>query len=668
LITAVPTISLSIGGRVVAAQQRVNHLLTAAVSTVDTERRRRICRTLGELHSLAYKSLDALHHLLADAPDVAQTVVDECGGTVPAPRGPLDSYDTHTIAVATTIAAAARRDDPTGNPLLSWIIAADRRRRQPAEPHKLLRSWANAGPALIARILTVLDPHMHTRERLAYGSASVHPRRPDSTDQRIRRRAASLPALLWPVWAIRLIPTDKTAHNTVTGTRAALAAMTLIPATRLTTRQAIDLLSGHTTSASANTVLTNLPDEQRTASIAILTDLAHALDTDPAPIDYTRRRALFLGCRVDRGAYTKLASTYGWRAPSPLQLRILDDHLAVLLTGTHPGHHTTQIRWSASDAWNPLTVALPPPVRDFVHDQARRLLHHHHVNEPVTWHPQPPPAALWPGLDPSIIDAQAFARAFATHATARGGLSRICQAIGLTGVQVRLYSQIVQLTMPEQQWNALANHPDHDVLDPATLRHLYHDQQLSMMDIARLSLTTERVVRQALTTAGTTLLSQRPRTRPVPPSWFQQHYLGTGKTVRQAATEAGVSRNTFSRYARLHNIPTGAHASAVNPFAGWPAHRQPPPNVVAACSGPHGVEYVRQVLQMPGHPTRRAAAAALGMHEQVLCHHRQHVESAAEICIFQPDLPLTPTPDGARFLRQAARALQRLDQTVSGKS
>jgi hypothetical protein len=572
-LTDVPILTLPIGGRVVAAQQRINHLLTTAARTTDPNGLRRVRRTLGELNALAYKSLDALHHLPTEPPNVVHTVVEECGGTVPSPRGRLDSYDAHTVAVAATIATAAHQDDPTGDTLLSWIITTDRQQRTPAEPNRILSPWKNASQALTARLLTALDPHIQVHDRLVYSSASAHPRRPDATDEQIRRRAASLPALLWPAWAIRLIPTSKTTHTTVTHARAALAALTLIPGTRLTTPQALDLLGGHTTSASANTVLTHLPDQQRTARIAILTDLAHALDATPAPLDYTRRRTLFTAFTVDRRAYTKLATAHGWRPPSPLQLRILDDHLAVLLTGSHPDHHTNQIRRDTADAWNPLTVALPPPVRDFVHDQARRLLHQQHLNEPVTWHPPPPAATRWPGIDPDTMNADTFTRAFATHATARGGLRRICEATGLDSVQVRLYTQIIDQPMPEHQWDALAEHPEHDVLDPAALQHLYHDQQLSMMDIARLSLTTERVVRRALTTAGTALLSRRPRTRPVPLAWFQQHYLNTGKTAAQAAAEAGVSRNTFSKYARLHNIPTGPHASAVNSFSGWPADR-----------------------------------------------------------------------------------------------
>ncbi len=215
--------------------------------------------------------------------------------------------------------------------------------------------------------------------------------------------------------------------------------------------------------------------------------------------------------------------------------------------------------------------------------------------------------------------------------------------------------------MAEQQWQRLADHPGHDTLDPAGLHHLYHAQQLSLTDIARQSLTTERVIRRALTKTGTTLRSRRPRTKPVPANWFQQHYLNTSKTVQQAATEAGVSRNTFTKYAQQHHIPTGPSGLAINPFASWPHHKQPPPAVIAACSIPHGPDYVRQVLEMRQHPTRRAAAHALGLHEQALHHHCRHVEQAAGFSIFQPRLPLTPTPEGRKFLNHAAQALQRLD-------
>lgn len=662
-LTETATTTLPSNGLVLAAQQRINHLLAAATASDDPQRRHRICRTLGELHTLAYRSLTA-HAGTLDKPEIVRTVLTECGGLVPTPKGALDSYDAHTIAVATTIATLAHQHTATGQQLLAWIINTDRQRRSPAEPHRILKPWNNASPALIARALTILDPHIRSYERLAYGSASSSPRLPDATEDQIRRRVASLPALLWPTWTLRMIPISRTGPNTITSTRAALAVLSLIPGTRLTVRQAVGLLGSHTTSSSASTALSALPEEQRTATIAILTDLARTLDAQPAPINYTRRRNLFGQCTVDRRAYAKLAVAHGWLPPSPLQLRILDDHLAIQLTGSHATHRTGPPGHSyTAEAWNPLAVALPLPVREFVYDQARRLLHRHHIREPTTWHPKLPTTTNWPGIAANTIDADSFARAFAAHAAARDGLARICETTGLTSVQVRLYSHIVDLAMSEQQWQHLADDCDHGILDPAGLQHLYHAQQLSLTDIARQSLTSERVVRQTLTNAGTTLLRQRPRTKSIPAEWFQQYYLNTGKTVRQAAADAGISRNTFAKYARQHHIPTGPNSSGINPFANWPRHKQPPPAVIAACSSPHGLDYIRQVLEMRNHPTRRAAAHALGLREQALYHHRQHVERAAGITIFHPKLPLTPTPEGSQFLDHAAQALQRLNHS-----
>lgn len=663
----IPALRLPAGGTVITAQHQIDHLQSAAAASTDPHQRRQICRALSDLHTLAYKSLAALHQHHTEVPASVHTVIAECGADVPAQRGALDSHDAHTIAVTTAIAVTAHGDDAAGQTILSWIITADRQRLHPAEPNKVLQPWTNADPALTARILTILDPDMQVRDRLTYASASSRPRLPRLSQDHIRRRAAALPSLLWPTWAIRLIPTSTTAHSAAVACQAALTVMILIPGTRLSTQQAIDLLGSPTTSRSGKTALPQLNTEQRAATIAILTDLAHTLDTDTALIDYTRRRALFSHSTTDRNAYARLTAAHDWHPPSPLQRRILNDHLTALLTGAPPRQSTTPGRRAGAHAWNPLTLALPPSVRDFVHGQAQQLLDQHQINEPLTWHPDPPPAAPWPGINPDSVDADTYAHAFTTHATDRCGLRRIREATHLTGVQVQLYAQINGQHLPDQRWNDLAATSPGEILNPADLQHLYHDQQMSMNDIARHSLTTERVVRDTLTTAGTELLSRRPRTTPVTPEWFQQHYLNTGKSITQAAAEAGVSRNTFSKYAHRHHIPTGTNAAPANPFARWPSRRQPPPSVIAACSGPRGVEYVRHILQMQGHHTRRAASAALNLHEQVLCHQRQHVEQAAGIRIFQPGTPLTLTPEGVAFLRHAARALQRLNQERSGR-
>jgi hypothetical protein len=174
-------------------------------------------------------------------------------------------------------------------------------------------------------------------------------------------------------------------------------------------------------------------------------------------------------------------------------------------------------------------------------------------------------------------------------------------------------------------------------------------------------LTTEEAVRSGLATSRTPMASHRPRRAPLTREWFEEHYTNNPGSIRQIAVDAGHSPNILRWHARRLGIAFGHDAQPFNPFAGWPRRRQPPPAVVAACSGRRGIEYVRQVLQMPGHRTQRAAAATLGMSEHVLMRHRQHVEQAAGLKVFEPGSPLVPTRECAWFLRQAGEALRRLD-------
>ena len=130
------------------------------------------------------------------------------------------------------------------------------------------------------------------------------------------------------------------------------------------------------------------------------------------------------------------------------------------------------------------------------------------------------------------------------------------KARGLDAVRVRLYAETADTELSEDLWNDLAGHPHHDVLDPNRLRHLYEHDERPPADIARHSLTSERVVRNTLEAAGVVVASARPRRLTLPRDWFQTHYLDTPKTLRQVARETGHSDTTVRRLAIQHGIPT----------------------------------------------------------------------------------------------------------------
>jgi TniQ len=655
----VTTTLIPADGLVIHAYDRIHRLINDGASHGDPHHHLR--RQLEDLFVLAYRALTALATGTGHIPDAVEQILDECGGVTPEPYTSFRPLHAHTLAAASAMAVIAATDDQTGTALLDWIVHHDHRLAHP-EINILLRSWNHCSPSLTTRVVALFDDRLRIQQRLAYATATPSPRLIQPDPSRPAQRAGCLPALLWPDWTMRMIPASD-AYNRSDSTRAALAAAALIPGNRLTYQQAVDLLGGYTTTAAIRGLLDNLAPEHREATITLLVHLADTLDQGSAPINYHRRRALFNTTGVGRPAYTALAARCNWHPPSPLQLRILDRHLVTLLTGAAGDTRIGPTRWNAANAFNPLLVCLPTLVRGFVHDQAHELLTTHNIDEPLTWHPPITPDAPWPGIDPDRVDSHDVANAFTRYATTRNPLGRLHDATGMSAIHLRLYIETLTLDMPESLWNHLATDPSGDLLDPARLRHLYNNEQLALRDIASRSLTTETTVRQTLTTTGTQLEANRPYRVLITREWFEQHYLNTNKSVRQAAREAGCSPTTLRLRAREHDIPFGITASPANPFASWLPYYMPPPTVIAACAGRRGIEYVRQVLTMPPYRTQRAAAAALGIHEVVLMRHRQHVEHAAGIRIFRPaSTLLIPTPEGEQFLHDAAKALRRLDK------
>ena len=297
-LATVATAQLPSDGLVLRAAAQIHRLIEDAAGGEPDARDR-----LDDLFVLAYKALAALHSTAAQPPSCVSRVLDECGGSLPPRFTALGPVRAHTVAVATTLATIAYDNDEDGTALLTWIIEHDRRTHYP-EPNMLLRRWKQCGPDLTGRVLALLDGHLRLYHRLALRTSTTQPRPIPPDAGQISRRAAALPALLWPGWSMRLVPADSTGYNRLDAVRAALAVMTLIPGSRLTCRQAADLLGSYTTAGSARTVLTALPAEQATASIRLLDHLADLLDTTETPIDYTRRRNLFTteATVVDRAA------------------------------------------------------------------------------------------------------------------------------------------------------------------------------------------------------------------------------------------------------------------------------------------------------------------------------------------------------------------------------
>jgi hypothetical protein len=452
---------------VLAAQRHVWGLIDMAIDHQETGQDGAATTSLRDVHVIAQKALAALHIDAARAPATIRPVIDACGGQIPQPRARLDSFDAHAVAVGTTLAVDIQTGHDAGGRLLAWIVHSDQLLSRPAEPRNLLLPWRGATPGPIGQVLSILDSDFTTHSRLSYGTAGLRPRAPDASDKQVRRRAASLPALLWPLWSMRLVPAAKASTNGVDATQAALAALTLLPRTRLTYSAAADLLGGYATRHSIRAMVDHLDPDVLNATIRMVTALADQLDGQPAPINYQRRRALFSGAMVNRGSYALFAARQGWPPPNQLQLRLLDHHLSTMLLGTPGARLAGAATRGSTGGWNPLLRTLPAALRPFITGQAHAVLRSHHIREPLVWHPDPfaSPGGGWPGVVPDAVNQHQFAQAITAYATARCQLVRIGEVVRLSGIHIRLLAQIVELDMPIDRWIELAAGPD---VTPAT--------------------------------------------------------------------------------------------------------------------------------------------------------------------------------------------------------
>ncbi|WP_371749547.1 helix-turn-helix domain containing protein [Streptomyces sp. NBC_01283] len=221
-----------------------------------------------ELAMLAHAALLSLRSTLSSAPDVVHTVLEECGGGLPDAQYHHGGSDAHNAAIGTAIAnIALHRERDDSDAVLSWLMSTDRLRRRSAHPTPWLANWAPAGPGVTSRALAVVARELTWIARLRYGAATATPAWPTLTDQDVQRRAARLPAMLWPAWTMRLLPRLPKPVVRLAGLRRACATLLLIPGTFCEYHQAAQLLGNPRAYDNREALDTSL-DKQRPNELA----------------------------------------------------------------------------------------------------------------------------------------------------------------------------------------------------------------------------------------------------------------------------------------------------------------------------------------------------------------------------------------------------------------
>ena len=532
-----------------------------------------------------------------------------------------------------------------------------------------------ASPALQAALAKPLASRLDTFYQLRYRAIAGPARIPGPAQA--RERAAALPSLLWPGWTLRLMPPDAFDFLRY---RAALAIMLAVASTGAEDyRTAQELLGlGPLDPSRLATFTARLREhgilEQVTAAIC---QLARKLDEHGAPIDYARRRRLrrLSQAQLDVTAWRRQhhilthPATWAHRhrldhatlPAAPVQEHLARLRLIELLTGTHPSYLPEPLRLPAhrSRDYAGLILTMPEQMAFCLHQQARSLLAHASVDEPVTWEPPLDWAAgiPWPGPNPDGISPEDL------HPLIRAGLPvrAIAARLATTTDHVRLAAECRPAPrLPPGSPAQPAPEPE----PPGTgqLRALT-GQGYGPRKIARITGCSERTIRQLLTSAG--LREPAPRAEGgIDPHWLREQYQSRQRSLKDIAAETGIPVEALSATARNAGIPVRRGISSrAHPLARIGGPGAFPPAVWNALARPDGEQRIRRLLAIPGHPSLQHAARHLGIKHATLAGQVRQLEATTGITLLHaaPGRTITLTADGKQFARDVAPVLTMLN-------
>ncbi len=678
-LTQAAVVPIPAGGLVLAAHQRLAGLMNSPPGD-----RPAALTTLRQVYAVAWRALHGLHAVPWQAPPAVRAVLEETAAKLPGRADAKVGHDAHSAAIGATLACLALDDThPDHEELFGWILTADRSllagRQYTSGIGAVARRWAWGGPEMVSRILAGLDREANLHARLRYATATARPRWPDLPAEAITRRAAMLPAMLWPGWTMRLLPATRASAGPSDGPRTGsfasfrrgCASFLLLPGgpPQLNFERAAPLLGNRSADTDRGAVERIAYHGRDVAPLAsVLAQLALALDEHGSPINYARRRALFTGpadVTLDLDAYTRLRLQHGWSTSHAPRVAVLHWYLLVLLTGEHPAIPGTRkpFTWHCGN----FRYAAPRPLRDFLRQQAAASLARHGITEPVTWEP---PAdwvtwPAWPGTDPASISYKDVAALLQTS-----GRAHAAAALGMTTEHLRLYCELTGIGTPPSTANGIRVTPARaDILAPGRLRDLYEYQNTPVTEIAAMAGCATATIRRLLRHDG---VPQRPSYRRPPPEsgitreWLEREYVLKLRSIETLSRERGVTAYYLMSLAKNWGLPVRHHSQ----FSGighldLPAPPSPAMRAVTMRKG--ALRRLDLITQIPGHASIAAAARGLyggrgGALQQMI----HKIETAAGFTIIdRSTTPLVPTVAGRRFIQEAGQILRSAQEQVT---
>jgi AraC-like DNA-binding protein len=429
------------------------------------------------------------------------------------------------------------------------------------------RRWAVTSPHVQGRFLQAIDDQLAHTDRLRALTGTPWARVPDATLETLTRRAANLPRLLWPEWAVLLQPATGFAPDTF---RSVMCACLLLPGQRTPPqRDTIANLHPYLASRELKARLNHLVDRGHEAVLAAIAHLAEYLDTHHSPIDYQRRRTVITPDVLNTQEWTDLC--YRTSAHPGHGRRHLDArrHLHQLLTGDDLGDPTQPLAWhNPADRVTCLTfiASLTSPLRQALTEHGAAHLARLGIDEPLTWHP---PLDIvdhlhLPGRHPDDIDLDAVRRLALTQALP---LSVVADRLATTIDHVRL--ALERISRGPRVWGANAAPASRQLRQRARnlLTRDFFDREYLHAGKSLEQLATETGIHYKLLAEhahdAKIIIRAGPAPTPIDAQWLREH-LHRGRTFLDLAAHLGVHEATVSRAAQRHGIKR-PHTPAATP-------------------------------------------------------------------------------------------------------
>jgi hypothetical protein len=560
-LTAARTLALDPGHPVLAAQQFISRIIATghAGAGIYASSPQPAAAALADVRALAATILRASSPgslasvLPADITaeyDAAVCLPHERHGSRPTTASILPG-SLAPASAAVTAAAVTAAVVPLAFPCPGKAASALRRVFRAEETQSWHRASRAASPALQAVRLTALG-------RAAEAPAPGEPPAP------ARARARQVPALFWPAWTTRLLPS-------LTGTtpqerRRFLPAAFLAVTAGTSMASATQVLGGVIASPSATRILQRAERDPRwPASVTALARLAGWLDHNGAPVDYQRRRGLDYANLLPDSDWTRIChrtrTVAGERDRADTARRWLFERISGTPAELAPGSYAATAAFQRNRLGK-FAVFATPDLTAALDDYAAAWLARQRIDdEEVTWRP---PAFLLSGLDlpgpdpltlaPGEIHELLRIRRMSPRAAARHA--------GTTIDVIRAVLDEHPAPPPpapaQEPATGQATGQLRARLSPGELNDLYANQKLSLKEIGRRHGVSRVTVARLAREYGIRMRTPAENHPPIPVDrdWLYEQYWSRNRPLAGIAAELGISVTNLTRRRRTLGIPS----------------------------------------------------------------------------------------------------------------